>query len=36
MAFIDHGEFEAMKTPIGRRVPHCDKDQFCAKMTVST
>ena len=36
MAFVDHGEFEAMKTPIGRRAPHCDKDQFHAKMTVST
>ena len=36
MAFVDHGEFEAMKTPIGRRAPRCDKDQFRAKMTVST
>ena len=36
MAFVDHGEFEATKTPIGRRAPHCDKDQFRAKMTVST
>ena len=35
MAFIDQGEFEAMKTPIGRRAPHCDKDQFRAKMTVA-
>ena len=33
MAFVDHVEFEAMKTPIGRRAPHCDKDQFHAKMT---
>ena len=32
----DQGEFEAMKTPIGRRALRCDKDQFCAKMTVST
>ena len=36
MAFIDQGEVEAMKTPIGRRAPRCDKDQFRAKMTVST
>ena len=36
MAFADHGEFEAMKTPIGRRAPRCGKDQFRAKMTVST
>ena len=36
MAFADHGEFEAMKTPIDRRTPRCDKDQFRAKMTVST
>ena len=35
MAFVDHGEFEAMKTPIGRRAPRCYKDQFRAKMTVS-
>ena len=34
MAFIDQCEFEAM--PIGRRAPRCDKDQFHAKMTVST
>ena len=33
MAFIDQGEFEAMKTLSGRRAPHCDKDQFHAKMT---
>ena len=36
MAFVDHGEFEAMKTLVGRRAPCCDKDQFRAKMTVST
>ena len=36
MAFVDHGEFEATKTLIGRRAPRCDKDQFCAKMMVST
>ena len=29
-------KFEAMKTLIGRRAPRCDKDQFRAKMTVST
>ena len=32
----DQGEFEAMKTPIGRRAPRCDKDQFHAFMMVST
>ena len=36
MAFVDHGEFEATKTPIGRRAPRCDKDQFRARITVST
>ena len=36
MAFVDQGEFEAMKTPISRRALRCDKDQFGAKMTVST
>ena len=36
MAFVDHSEFEATKTPIGRRALRCDKDQFHAKMTVST
>ena len=36
MAFVDQGECEAMKMPIGRRAPRCDKDQFRAKMTVST
>ena len=35
-AFIDQDKFEAMKTPIGRRALHCDKDQFHTKMTVST
>ena len=35
-AFIDQGEVEAMKTLIGCRAPRCDKDQFRAKMTVST
>ena len=36
MAFVDHGEFEAMKTAIVRRTPRRDKDQLRAKMTVST
>ena len=36
MAFIGQSEFEAMKTLNGRRAPRCDKDQFRAKMTVST
>ena len=36
IAFIDQGEFEAMKTLSGRRAPRCDKHQFCVKMTVST
>ena len=36
MAFIDWGEFEALKTPIACRAPRCDKDQFHAKITVST
>ena len=36
MAFIDQGESEAMKTPVVCRAPRCDKDQFRAKMTVST
>ena len=34
-SFIDQGEFEAMKTLSDRRVPRCDKYQFCAKMKVS-
>ena len=36
MAFVDHGEFEAMKMPIGHRAPHCDRGQFRAKIVVST
>ena len=36
MAFIDQGEFEAMKTLSSRRVLRCDKHQSCAKMMVST
>jgi len=31
-SFIDQGEFGAIK---GRTAPHCDKHQFCNKMTVS-
>ena len=34
MAFVDHSEFEAMKTLIGRTTPCCGKDQFRAKMMV--
>ena len=34
MAFIDQGEFEAVKTLSGRRAPCCDKDQFRAKMNL--
>ena len=36
MGFIDQSEFEAMKTLSVHRAPCCDKNQFCAKMTVST
>ena len=36
MAFIDQGEFEAMKMPISCRALRCDKDQFRTKMMVST
>ena len=35
-SFIDQGEFVAMKMLSGCKVPHCDKHQFCDKMTVST
>ena len=35
-SFIDQGEFVAMKTLSGRKVPRCDKYQFCDKMMVST
>ena len=34
--FINQGEFVAMKTLSGCKTPHCDKHQFCDKMTVST
>ena len=33
---VAFSEFEAMKTLSGYTAPHCDKDQFRAKMTVST
>ena len=36
MAFIDQGEFEAMKMLSGSRASRCDKHQFRGKMTVST
>ena len=36
MAFVDHSEFEAVKTPIGRRAVRCDKDHFHAEMAVGT
>ena len=35
-SFIDLGEFGAMKTLSCHIAPHCDKHQFCDKMTVST
>ena len=35
MAFVDQGEFEAMKTLSGRRAPRCNKHQFRAKITAS-
>ena len=36
MAFIDQGEFEAMKTLSSRRAPRSDKHQFRAKVKAST
>ena len=33
---IEQCELVAMKTLSGCKAPHCDKDQFCDKMTVST
>ena len=36
MAFIDQGEFEAIKTLSERRAPRHEKDQFRAKMAVNT
>ena len=35
MTFIDQGEVEAMKTPIGCRAPRCDKDQFRANAPIN-
>ena len=34
MAFVDQGEFEAMKTLSGRRAPRCDKHQFVESCVV--
>ena len=36
MAFVDQGEFEAMKTLSGWEAACCDEHQFCAKIKVST
>ena len=36
IAFIDQSKFEAMKMLSDRRALRCDKNQFRAKMTVST
>ena len=36
MAFIDQGEFEAMKSLSGWEAAHSDKHQFRAKIKVST
>ena len=35
MAFIDQGEFEAMKTLSGWEAVHCDEHPFHAKIKVS-
>ena len=35
-SFIDQGELVAMKTLSGCKNPHCDKHQFCDKMTVNS
>ena len=35
MAFIDQGEFEAMKMLSGWEAAHCDKHPFHAKIKVS-
>ena len=35
MAFIDQGEFEAMKTLSDWEAAHCDKHQFRTKFKVS-
>ena len=36
MAFIDQGEFEAMKSLSGWEAARSDEYQFCAKIKVST
>ena len=36
VVIIGQSEFEDIKTPNGCRAPHCDKNHFRAKMTVST
>ena len=36
MAFIDQGEFEAMKSLSGWEAAHSDEHQFRAKIKVST
>ena len=36
MAFIDQGEFEAMKSLSGWKATRSDEHQFCAKIKVST
>ena len=36
MAFIDQGEFEAIKTLSGWEAAHCDEHQIRAKIKVST
>ena len=44
MAFVDHGKFEAMKTPIGRRalhlqdivVEHCGRNKNVKNGTFAT
>ena len=36
MAFLDQGEFEAMKTLSGWEAACCDEHQFRAKIKVST
>ena len=35
MAFVDQGEFEAMKTLSGWEAAGCDENQFRAKIKVS-
>ena len=35
MAFVDQGEFEAMKALSGRGAVRCGEHQFRAKITVS-